>query len=114
MEAYLALQPPAMRAALERIRRLVRASAPGAEEVISYRIPAFRTDRGVLVWYAGFRDHGSLFPGALPRLSTLAREMRPFAAAKGTLQFTGERPLPAGLVRRIVRLRVEQQRPTRA
>lgn len=107
--SYLAAQPPVMRAALKRIRSLVRAAAPRAVEVISYRMPAFRTERGVLVWYAGFPSHGSFFPGALPRFPELAKAMAPFASAKGTLRFTPERPLPASLITRLVKARLREQ-----
>lgn len=98
-----------MRTALQRLRALIRSAAPDAVEVISYRMPAFRTTRGVLVWYAGFATHGSLFPGALPRLPELTRAMAPFASAKGTLRFTEDHALPARLVRRLVKTRLRQQ-----
>lgn len=109
MEAYLAVQPVPMRAALERVRTIVRAAAPDAAEVISYRIPAFRTPHGVLVWYAGFTSHGSFFPGALPRFPELAKAMAPFASAKGTLRFTLDRPLPARLITQLVKARLRAQ-----
>lgn len=97
-----------MRQALERVRALVRAAAPDAVEVISYRMPAFRSEHGVFVCYAGFADHGSLFPGALVRFPALKGAMRPFVASTGTLQFTPGRPLPASLIQKLVRTRLAQ------
>jgi uncharacterized protein YdhG (YjbR/CyaY superfamily) len=109
VDAYLAAQSPAMRRELRRIRTIVRAAAPDAVEVISYRVPAFRTDRGVLVWYAGFAAHGSFFPGALTRFPELTRAMKPYAVSRGTLRFTVDRPLPARLITRLVRARLREQ-----
>ncbi len=107
VDAYLAKVPPEQRAALQRLRDLVRAAAPDAEEVISYRMPAFRY-RGNLVYYAAFADHCSLFIGSVVTQRKFAAELKPFAAGKGTVRFTPDHPLPADLVRRIVRARVAE------
>ncbi|MCI4363815.1 MAG: DUF1801 domain-containing protein [Thermoplasmata archaeon] len=103
---YLEPLPPEMRTALERVRATVQRAAPSAEELISYRIPAFRYRGRLLVWYAGFKEHASFFPGSLSGLEELAAEMKPYAVAKGTLRFTPKRPLPRSLLARIVKLRV--------
>jgi uncharacterized protein YdhG (YjbR/CyaY superfamily) len=103
-DEYLASVPSDMRAALQSLRKTIRSAAPDAEEVISYRMPAFR-HHGILVYYAAFRDHCSLFVGGETR-GTFAAELKPFAGGKGTIQFTPQRPLPASLVRRIVKERV--------
>jgi uncharacterized protein YdhG (YjbR/CyaY superfamily) len=95
-----------MRVALQRLRATIRAAAPDAEEVVSYRIPAFRQN-GILVWYAAFEGHCSLFVGSTTHLPDLSREMEPFQVGKGTLQFTPGRPIPAALVTRIVRARLQ-------
>jgi uncharacterized protein YdhG (YjbR/CyaY superfamily) len=110
VEAYLAGLPAEMRAALEQVRATVRQAAPAAVEVISYRMPAFRHDGRILVWYAGFAKHASFFPGSLAGLESLAPEMRPYAAAKGTLRFTPAHPIPRRLITRIVKARIAQQR----
>ena len=112
IERYLRSQTDPMRAVLRQLRATLRAAAPGAEEAISYRIPALRYRSHLLVWYAGFAHHGSLFPGHLGRLPALAREMEPYRAAKGTLHFTPDRPLPPSLVRKIVRARIAQVAPS--
>lgn len=107
VDAYLAHVAPASRATLQRLRRLVRKVAPGAEEVLSYRIPAFRQGR-IVIWYAAFRDHCSLFIGSLAVQRRFARELAPFVAGKGTVRFTPDRPLPDGLIVRIVRARLAE------
>ncbi len=107
VEAYLAKVPPEMRAALERLRETIRKAAPSAQEIISYQMPAFRL-QGNLCYYAAFRDHCSLFIGSVATQRKFAKELKPFAAGKGTVHFTPERPLPASLVTRIVRARVAE------
>ncbi|MCI4346496.1 MAG: DUF1801 domain-containing protein [Thermoplasmata archaeon] len=106
VDEYLKALTPEMKAALERVRTLVRRSAPAAEELISYKMPAFRYQGRLLVWYAGFKDHASFFPGSLAGLRELEAEIRPYASAKGTMHFTAERPLPASLISRIVKARM--------
>ncbi len=107
VDAYLAKVPADQRAALQTLRDAIRAAAPEAEEVISYGMPAFRR-YGVLVYYAAFRDHCSFFPGSVVTQRRFAKELKAFAAGKGTVHFTPERPLPAELVMRIVRARVAE------
>lgn len=107
VDAYLAAQPAASRAALARLRGLIRRAAPSAEEVISYGMPAFRQG-GMLVFYAGFKDHCSFFVGSQITQRKFSRELRPFIAGKGTVHFTPGSPLPADLVRRIVLARVAE------
>ncbi len=107
VDAYLAKVPAEHRVALEKLRRTIRAAAPKAQEVMSYGIPAFRQD-GDLVYYAAFRDHCSFFPGGGAVRTTFAAELKPWKGGRGTVHFTPEHPLPAGLVTRIVKARVRQ------
>ncbi len=107
VDAYLRKVPPRMRAVLQELRTTIRAAAPQAEEVISYQMPAFR-HQGILVYYAAFTDHCSFFPASVVTARRFARELKPFAAGKGTVHLTPERPLPAALVTRIVRARVAE------
>jgi uncharacterized protein YdhG (YjbR/CyaY superfamily) len=96
-----------MRTALQDLRETIREAAPDAEEVISYKIPAFRL-HGMLVYYAAFKDHCSFFVGSTRVRRMFAAELKPFAAGKGTFQFTPARPLPAPLVKRIVKERIAE------
>ncbi len=113
VDAYLARVPPKHRAALKQLRKTIKAAAPKAEEVISYGMPAFRQDGG-LVCYAAFKDHCSLFPGSLDRLRALSAEIKPFEAGRGTLQFTPEWPIPSRLVTRIVKVRLAENAARKA
>jgi len=107
VDEYLADVPPRFRSALQRVRRIVRAAAPQASEVISYRMPAFRL-HGNLVYYGAFKDHCSLFVGSAGVRRKFAAELKPYETGKGTLQFTPENPLPTDLISRIVKFRVAE------
>jgi len=106
VEAYLARVPATHRAALEKLRRQILAAAPQATERISYQMPAFAQD-GVLVWMGSFKDHCSFFPGTTG--IAWAREAG-LKTAKGTIQFAPEKPIPAALVKRIVKARVAENK----
>lgn len=108
VEEYLAALPEGSRAVLEQLRATIRAAAPEATEAISYGMPAFR-DRGrVLVYYAAFTAHYSLFPASGTVLETLSDELRPYVASKGTLRFRYGEPLPVELVTKIVGIRLAE------
>ena len=114
VEAYLARLTTDQRATIDHLRAVIHAAAPGATEVISYRMPAFLMHGRRLVYYAAFRDHFSLFPASYAVMERLAEELKPFVSGKATLRFTNARPLPDEVVARIVALRVEEvgkQRP---
>lgn len=104
---YLARLPADQRVALERLRGQVLAAAPDATEKIGYGIPTF-VHHGNLVHMAAFKDHCSFFPGSAAVTSALADGLRGFKTAKGTIQFTPKKPLPAALVKRIVKARVAE------
>lgn len=108
IDDYVAAAPAAVRPVLRRIRRTIRAAAPGAEELISYRMPAFRLD-GILVYFAAFKSHIGLFP-PVSGDARLERAIAPYAGPKGNLRFPLDRPIPYALIRRIVLLRVRQDR----
>jgi uncharacterized protein YdhG (YjbR/CyaY superfamily) len=107
VDEYLARVPAHMRAVLQRLRKTIRAVAPQAEEVLSYRIPAFRQN-GMLVYYAAFKDHCSFFVASTVVSRRFAAELKPFATGKGTFRFTPQQPIPAILVRKIVRARIAE------
>ena len=104
---YLAGVPEPARTTLNKIRAVIRSAAPPeATETISYGMPAFKHNR-VLVWFAGFSNHCSLFPTASV-IGALRDELRGFRISKGTVQFPTDKPLPASLVKKMVKLRVAQ------
>jgi uncharacterized protein YdhG (YjbR/CyaY superfamily) len=84
---------------------------PGATEVISYRIPAFK-HREVLVWFAAFSNHCSLFPTASV-IEAFKTEFNGFSTSKGTIHFPTDKPLPTALIKRLVKARVEQSEKKR-
>jgi uncharacterized protein YdhG (YjbR/CyaY superfamily)/predicted enzyme related to lactoylglutathione lyase len=104
IDTYLAAVPDDQRTALQRLRRIIRAAVPRAEECISYQVPAFRLDGKVLVWFGAAKKHCSFFPGAV--LAGFDKELKPFSTSKGTVRFQPDRPLPATLVRKLVKARI--------
>jgi len=114
--AYLAALPKDARAALQRLRKEIRAAAPNAVELIAWSMPAFKQGR-LLVGYAAFKDHCSLFPMSLAVMRDFAAELKGYGKTKGSIHFTTSKPLPSTLVRRIVRARIvenEAGRPLRS
>jgi len=107
VDAYLTAVPADARAALEKLRQQIRGAAPRAQEVISYKIPAFKLDGRVLVWFAAFKDHCSFFPGAAA-IMTYKHELSAYQTSKGTVRFPANKPLPATLVRKLVKHRVAE------
>jgi uncharacterized protein YdhG (YjbR/CyaY superfamily) len=103
---YIAAAAPAARPFLKEIRRVVRTAAPKAEELISYRMPAFR-QHGILVYFAAFKHHIGVFP-PVSGDARLEQALEPYAGPKGNLRFPMDRPIPYALIRRIVKLRLKQ------
>jgi uncharacterized protein YdhG (YjbR/CyaY superfamily) len=107
VDEYLAAVPEEMRAVLENLRKTIRAAAPMAEEVISYRIPTFRY-HGPLVHFAAFRDHFSFIVAGKPLMETFSSELWPYDISGTTIHFSAKNPLPALLVKKIVKARIEE------
>jgi uncharacterized protein YdhG (YjbR/CyaY superfamily) len=93
---------------MEQLRATVRAAAPDAEEVITYKMPGLRLAGRFLVSYDAFARHYSLFPSSDAVRTALGDELEPYLAGKGTIRFPDDRPLPLDLVRRIVEARVAE------
>ncbi|MGD0222451.1 MAG: DUF1801 domain-containing protein [Terriglobia bacterium] len=107
VDEYLAGVPEPARSTLNKIRAAIRSAVPPeASETISYRIPAFKY-KGVLVWFAAFRDHCSFFPTASV-IDAFKNELKGYSISKGTIQFPTDKPLPAALVKKMVKVRVAQ------
>lgn len=109
VDDYLAGIPEPFRNALEHLRAIIREEAPDAVETIGYGIPTYKLD-GNLVHFAAFKNHMSFFPGSTTHTEALKEELTGFKLAKGTIQFTLGKPLPDDLVRRIIRLRIAENR----
>jgi uncharacterized protein YdhG (YjbR/CyaY superfamily) len=107
VDEYLAGVPEPARSTLTKMRAAIRSAVPpGATETISYRIPAFK-HKGVLVWFAAFSDHCSLFPTASV-IEAFKNELKDFSTSKGTIHFPVDKPLPTALVKKLVKARVAQ------
>jgi uncharacterized protein YdhG (YjbR/CyaY superfamily) len=107
VSGYLASLSSGNRAALNKLRKNILAAAPGAEECISYQIPAFRFEGRMLVWYGAWENHCALYPGT--SIAPFKKELGCFdTGSKGTIRFQTDDPLPATLVRRLVKARIAQ------
>ncbi len=105
VDEYLAGVPQPARGTLEKTRAAIRSAAPReAAETISYGIPAFKY-KGVLVWFAAFSNHCSLFPTAAV-IEAFKNELKGFTISKGTIQFPTDKPLPLALIKKMVKARV--------
>lgn len=104
------------RAALEKLRQAIKSAAPKAEECISYDIPGFRLDGKLLVSFAAWANHCAFYPGAHP-VKAHQDELKSFDSSKGSIRFKVDNPLPATLVRKLVKTRIAEyakQQPVRA
>jgi uncharacterized protein YdhG (YjbR/CyaY superfamily) len=90
------------------LRKTIRAAAPDAAEVITYKMPGFKLNGRFLVSYDAFKHHYSLFPSSDPIVEQLGDRVRPYLAGKGTLRFPADKPLPLDLIAEIVRIRVAE------
>jgi len=108
IDEYLAAVSAEKRAALEALRRTIRASAPKAEECISYGLPAFRLNGRLLVAFGAAANHCALYPMSASTVEAHKNELKDFDTSKGTIRFQPRRALPASLVWRLVRARIAQ------
>jgi uncharacterized protein YdhG (YjbR/CyaY superfamily) len=107
VDEYLEGIPEPARSTLKEIRAAIRSTTPPeATEAISYGMPAFKY-KGVLVWYAAFSNHCSLFPTASV-IEEFKEELKGYTTSKGTIQFPTDKPLPASLVKKLVKARIVQ------
>ena len=113
IDDYLRPLPEDQRRALERLRRTIQKAAPRAEECISYRLPAFRLD-GPLVAFGAAARHCSFYPMSASTVAEFAEALKDFDTSKGAIRFQPDHPLPAALVRKIVKARIQANRRKRA
>jgi uncharacterized protein YdhG (YjbR/CyaY superfamily) len=106
VDGYIASFPPAVREQLEKLRALIRKTAPKAEEVISYKMPAYKLD-GMLVYFAGYEKHIGFYP--MPSaIAAFRKELAVYKSAKGSVQFPVDKPLPVKLITAMIRFRVQE------
>src|SRR5262245_12034184 len=113
---YLAGVSTDKRGALEKLRKAIKAAAPKAEECISYGLAAFRLNGKALVAFGATANHCAFFPMSSTRVPAHKKELKGYDTSKGTIRFQADKPLPAGLVRKLVKARIaeNEERSTRA
>jgi len=107
IDEYIAEFPPESQRVLEELRALIKVGAPDATETISYAIPTFDLNGHHLVHFAGYERHIGFYPTG-SGVEAFKEELEPYKSGKGSVQFPFGQPLPTGLIRRIVELRVEE------
>jgi uncharacterized protein YdhG (YjbR/CyaY superfamily) len=106
IDEYIASFPPNIQALLQQMREAIREAAPQAQEAISYNMPTVKQN-GVLVYFAAFKDHISLFPTG-SGVEAFKDKLSQYKTSKGTIQFSLDQPLPLDLVKEIVRFRAKE------
>ncbi len=106
IDEYIAGFPPDVQEKLQKVRETVHKAAPGAQETIKYRMPTFLLN-GNLVYFAGFKDHIGFYP--IPTgIEKFKKELSPYKQGRGSVQFPLDKPMPYGLITRIVKFRVKE------
>jgi uncharacterized protein YdhG (YjbR/CyaY superfamily) len=108
VDEYIASQPEAVQGVLERVRSIIRKAVPGAEEVISYQIPAYKVQGGRVLYFAGWKKHYSLYPATEQLVAALRDELAPYELRKGTIRFPLSEPIPVKLIERIAKFRAKE------
>lgn len=108
VDEYLAAVPEPARTTLSRIREVIRSVVPAATETISYQIPTFKYRGRSIIAFAAFTNHCSLFPMSGAVIEKFKSDLQHFHTSKGTLQFPLDKPLPASLVRKLVKARIAE------
>jgi uncharacterized protein YdhG (YjbR/CyaY superfamily) len=108
-EEYLATFPAETRKILETVRKAIRAAVPGAEEVISYQIPAFKKDGGWIFYYSGYKAHYALAcPPPFAAFKAFAKELAPYKKSVSAVQFPYDQPVPVDLIAKMSKHQAEQ------
>ena len=104
--AYFASQPPETKKILKEFRKIIKETAAGAEELISYNMPAFKLN-GMLVWYAGYKKHIGLYPRPAA-IKVFEEALKPYKTSKGAIRFPLDLPIPLALIKKIVKYGVKE------
>jgi uncharacterized protein YdhG (YjbR/CyaY superfamily) len=108
VDAYLSTKPKDVREILERVRSTIRRAVPRAVETISYQIPAYKLPGGTVLFFAGWKEHYSLYPatGRLPVV--FKKELKPYELSKGTIRFPLSEPVPVKLIAALAKFRAKE------
>jgi uncharacterized protein YdhG (YjbR/CyaY superfamily) len=110
---YLAEQPPAARKVLARVRAILRKALPGATEGLSYRIPVYKIEGRMVLYFAGFAAHYSIYPVTAAVTRELGEAIADRLHGRGTIRFAYDEPVPVRLITRIARVRAAEARASR-
>ena len=110
VDEYISAQPETAQAVLQRVRSTLRKALPGAEEeeVISYKIPAYRLHGGIVLYFAGWKQHYSLYPAGERMIAAFKDPFAHYKVSKGTIRFPLSEPVPVKLIERIAKFRAEE------
>jgi uncharacterized protein YdhG (YjbR/CyaY superfamily) len=108
VDEYIATHPRGVQAILQRVRRTIRQAMPGAQEVISYQIPAYKLGGGAVIYFAGWKKHYSLYPAGDRLVAAFKDELARYEVDKGTIRFPLSEPVPVRLIARIAKFRARE------
>ncbi len=108
VDAYIASQPEAIRGILAQVRKALRDSVPGAEEVIAYKMPTYKVDGETILHFAGWKQHYSLYPATERVMAAFEQELEPYKIHKATIRFPISQPVPVALIARIAKFRARE------
>jgi len=108
VDEYIASQPEATRGVLERVRRTIRKALPGAEEVISYQIPAYKLNGRTVIYFAGWRQHYSVYPSTDSLVARFKKDLARYEISKGTIRFPLSEAVPVKLIEVVARFRAKE------
>jgi uncharacterized protein YdhG (YjbR/CyaY superfamily) len=107
VDEYIATHPEDVQAILQRVRSTIRKAVPSAEEAISYQIPAYTLHGGVMLYFAGWKQHYSLYPATDHLVEAFKEDLAPYKVSKGTIRFPLSQPVPVKLIARIAKFRAK-------
>ena len=105
---YIASQPETVQSILKRVRSTIRKTLPRAEEVISYQIPAYKLNGALVIYFAGWKQHFSLYPAGDRLVTAFQDELALYKISKGTIRFPLSQPVPVKLIERITKFRMKE------
>lgn len=103
VDEYIAAQPEESQAVLQQVRRTIRKALPNAVEVISYQVPTYKINGGYVVYFAGWKEHFSVYPASDDLVAAFKNELTPYWVSKGTLRFPLSEQVPVKLIERVAR-----------
>jgi len=108
VDEYIASQPEAAQGVLRRVRRIIRKAVPGAEEAISYQIPAYKLNGRPVIYFAGWRQHYSVYPSTDRLVAAFKDDLARYEVSKGTIRFPLSEPVPVKLIEAVAKFRAKE------